>query len=85
MNVTLIFPDQLFKFNPSVSKSRKIFMFEKFDTNKIKPHKQKILLHLASMDNYKNYIKKLGHSVEIIEYSKIIEKNFYESFILNIK
>ena len=85
MNVTLIFPDQLFKFNPSVSKTRKIFMFEKFDTNNIKPHKQKILLHLASMDNYKNYIKKLGHTVEIIEYSKIIEKDFYESFILKYK
>lgn len=85
MNTTLIFPDQLFRNNPSISKSRKIFMFENFDIENIKPHKQKILLHLLSMKNYINNIKKLGYSVELVNYQALSKKNFYELFIIENK
>ena len=60
-------------------------MFENFDINGIKPHKQKILLHLTSMNYYEKFLKKLGHTVEIIDYLHTTEKKFYESFILKNK
>ena len=82
VHISLIFPDQLFRNNPSISKSRKIFMFENFDIQNIKPHKQKILLHLLSMKNYKSFIEKLGYSVELIDYKTISKKDFYELFII---
>ena len=57
MEVTLIFPHQLFSFHPAIARSRQIFIVEDplfFGDQEfpVKFHKQKILLHKLSIDNY---------------------------------
>ena len=83
MNATIIYPDQLYKKNPSISKLRIIFLFQYFDINSIKPHKQKILLHLVSMKKYNVYLKSLGHEVKLIKYKDTLKPNFIKNFIID--
>lgn len=76
---TLIFPHQLFRKNPAVSKDRKIFLIEDplfFGDVRypLKFHKKKILFHRASMKAYFNYLKYSGFNVEYVEYKML--KNF---------
>ena len=65
MNTTgIIFPHQLFKKNPAVAKGRPIYLIEEFlFFRQYNFHKQKILLHRASMKFYENYLQTLKHKV----------------------
>lgn len=66
--VTLIFPNQLFKNHPGVVVGRKIIIIEEFLFFKqYNFHRQKLVLHRASMKAYNQYLEKIGHDVTYIE------------------
>ena len=70
MEVTIIFPNQLFFDNPSIGKNRKILLVNHpiFFSNKyFNFHKQKLLLHISSINYYEKRLKHLGYSVKIIQ------------------
>ncbi|MFL2665444.1 MAG: cryptochrome/photolyase family protein [Dehalococcoidia bacterium] len=78
MEVTIIFPNQLFFDNPSIGKNRKILLVNHpiFFSNKyFNFHKQKLLLHISSINYYEKRLKHLGYSV------KIIQQEDYDNFI----
>ena len=72
MNASIIFPNQLFYPNPVLSKKRPAFLICDplfFGDNKypLNFHKQKLLLHLLSISEYKKELIKHGYDVSIIE------------------
>jgi deoxyribodipyrimidine photolyase-related protein len=65
---TIIFPHQLFKEHPAIEKNRPIFLVEEWLFFKqYNFHQQKLILHRATMQFYKNYLIEKGYSVEYIE------------------
>ena len=73
----LILPNQLFKDHVGLSDDLdKVILLESpyyFDRNsKIKHHKQKLILHRASMRAYELYLKNKGFEVEYLNYKKDI-------------
>ena len=75
-SATLIFPHQLFESHPAVSKERSIYLTEDpliFGTDTKYPiafHKQKLVLHRASMQAYTDELRGAGHAVNPIPYDK---------------
>lgn len=66
--VTLIFPHQLFKLNPSVSSGRRVILIEEYlFFRQVNFNQQKLILHRASMKFYASYLAGLGHEVTYIE------------------
>ncbi len=66
--ISIVFPHQLFAENPALSKGRKIFLVEEFLYFKhYSFHKQKLVLHRASMKSYQAYLANEGYDVEYIE------------------
>ena len=64
----VIFPHQLFKKNSSLQKNRTVFLVEEFLYFKhYNFHKQKLVLHRASMKCYAASLKKDGFKVEYID------------------
>ena len=57
-SVTLIFPHQLFKKHPAIDKSREVYLVEEgLFFRQYKFHKQKLVLHRASMQFYAQWLK----------------------------
>jgi deoxyribodipyrimidine photolyase-related protein len=68
MTASLIFPNQLFENNPCLDKTRRIFLVEDDLFFTRQPfHKQKLVLHRASMKYYADYLTNLGHRVSYID------------------
>jgi deoxyribodipyrimidine photolyase-related protein len=68
MEVSLVFPHQLYKDNPSVSIQRPVWIIEDELYFRQYPfHKQKILLHRASMRFYEQHLKSQHHQVEYMD------------------
>src|SRR5438105_1610899 len=66
--VTLVFPHQLFKQHPAIDVSREVFLVEEWlFFNQYTFIKQKLVLHRASMQFYKNYLQQQQHKVSYIE------------------
>ncbi|MFN0081989.1 MAG: cryptochrome/photolyase family protein [Ferruginibacter sp.] len=66
--VSIIFPHQLFKSIAALPKSTTVFLLEEFLFFKhYNFHKQKLVLHRASLKSYQVYLKKQGYTVEYIE------------------
>ncbi len=70
---TLIFPHQLFKDHPALSKERDIFLVEEplffaGVRSSLKFHKKKIILHRASMQAYKKRLESRGYRVQYINF-----------------
>ncbi len=67
-DVTIIFPHQLFRQHPALEKERQIFIVEeKLFFNQYNFHKQKLVLHRASMQCYKNWLENKNYTVKYIE------------------
>ncbi len=67
-NVTIVFPHQLFKQHPAIDKTRKIFLVEEtLFFNQYNFHKQKLVLHSASMQFYKDWLIQQNLDVEYIK------------------
>ena len=76
MEITIIYPNQLFKNHPAISKDRTIFIVRhpSFFSRNYKFHKQKLLLHFLSTDEYESLLSSQGYKC------KIIEVDEYENF-----
>jgi deoxyribodipyrimidine photolyase-related protein len=72
---TLIFPHQLFEDHPAIKKGRPIHLAEDplfFGNDRRYPvafHRQKLVLHRASMEAYADELRDLGHPVSIIPHT----------------
>ena len=85
MDATIVFPNQLFKSSPALSRKRKIFILQDplFFSDTEYPalfHKNKILLHLLSIDYYRKELSDYGYDVQIIELEQLQNNNSYISF-----
>lgn len=70
-SANVIFPNQLFKDLSSINKSNKTFLIEDYEFfTAYNFHKQKLVLHRASMKFYENYLKKNGLEVEYIRFDE---------------
>ncbi len=86
MNATIVYPNQLFYNHPGLSKNRKVFIIQDpifFGDRKssLKFHKQKILLHLLSIEEYNTSLKNRGYKSEIILAETLERQNYFESFL----
>jgi deoxyribodipyrimidine photolyase-related protein len=71
MEITLIFPHQLFKKHPALKKDRKVILVEEWlFFNQFQFHKQKLVLHRATMQYYKSLLEHNGYEVEYISATK---------------
>ncbi len=73
MELTLVFPHQLFEEHPAVSSSRKIYLIEDslFFGDPHHPlsfHRHKLLLHRATMAAWRQARQRSGHQVELVSY-----------------
>lgn len=84
--VTIIFPNQLFKNHPGIQKDRKILLIEekRFFTD-FKFHVKKLILHRASMKAYFHFLSKKGYDVEYIEYNKDWKNKVKDHEIILVK
>ncbi|MBY0479675.1 MAG: cryptochrome/photolyase family protein [Chitinophagaceae bacterium] len=70
-SVTIIFPHQLFKVHPALDKSRPVYLVEEgLFFRQYNFHKQKLLLHRASMQFYAQWLKEKKYDVTYIETTK---------------
>lgn len=75
-SANLIFPNQLFKDLSLIEKNNKIFLIEDDEFfSAYNFHKNKLVLHRASMKFYEDYLKKNNFDVEYIEF----KKNWHET------
>jgi len=82
--ISIVFPHQLFKKNAALHKNRTVFLIEEFLFFKhYNFHKQKLMLHRASMKSYAAYLIKEGYKVEYVE--NIDERNDIRKFITFLK
>ena len=66
--IFLIFPHQLFKDISLLRKADKVYLIEEFlFFNQYKFHKQKLVLHRASMKYYENYLQENGIKTNYID------------------
>lgn len=70
--IVLVFPNQLFSENILLSKNKTIVLLEepRYFTDFLF-HKQKLVLHRASMQEYYNNLKIQNYNVKYIEYNKV--------------
>ncbi len=64
IEATLVYPHQLFKNSPAIEKGRRIYLVEEYLILSYNPvHRQKLLFHKLSLDEYEKELKKDGHEV----------------------
>ena len=74
-SITLIYPHQLFLDHPALSKERTVYIIEDpLYFSQYKFHKQKLVLHRASMKAYEAHLQELGYTVVYIEH--MVENQF---------
>jgi deoxyribodipyrimidine photolyase-related protein len=67
-SATFIFPHQLFKNHPALQKGRRVYLVEEWlFFRQYNFHKQKLVLHRASMKFYENWLKENKYEVHYIE------------------
>ena len=77
---TLIFPHQLFAKHPAIEKARPIFLVEDplfFGNDERYPiafHKQKLVLHHASMKAYSDHLENTSHTVKTIPHTTTFQE-----------
>ncbi len=79
-SATLIFPHQLFENHPAIEKDRSIYLAEDpliFGNDNHHPvsfHKQKLVLHRASMQAYTDELRDAGHSVNNVPHTSTYQE-----------
>ncbi len=82
-SATLIFPHQLFENHPAVEKERSVYLAEDplfFGNDHRYPvafHKQKLVLHRASMQAYTDELRGAGHAVNNIPHTATFQYTFF--------
>ena len=73
--VSIIFPNQLYKQHPAIHAKRPVYLLEEWHFfNQYQFHKEKLVLHRASMKFYEQFLKDLGLQVHYIESIKAQNK-----------
>ena len=73
--VSIIFPNQLYKQHPAIVANRPVYLLEEWHFfNQYQFHKEKLVLHRASMKFYEQFLKDLGLQVHYIESIKAQNK-----------
>ena len=68
--VTIIFPHQLFQNHPALQQGRPVYLVEEWlFFRQYNFHKQKLVLHRASMKFYENWLQQNKYTVNYIETS----------------
>lgn len=68
MEVSIVFPHQLYQQHPALDKNKPVYLIEEWLYFKqYRFHKQKLVLHRASMQLYKQYLIQQGFEVHYIE------------------
>ncbi|GAB4492607.1 MAG: cryptochrome/photolyase family protein [Saprospiraceae bacterium] len=66
--VTLVFPHQLFEQHPAIERGKTVVLIEEFLFFKqYRFHKQKLVLHRATMQFYRDFLQQKGFQVEYVE------------------
>ncbi len=79
MEVTLIFPHQLFHVHPALSQGRAVYLIEdslffgRDDHWPLKFHKKKLILHRASMKSYQAELEAQGFTVHYLECQSVAD------------
>ena len=77
IEVSIIFPNQLYKQHPATHSNRSVYLIEEWHFfNQYQFHKEKLVLHRASMKFYEQFLKEQGlhvHYIESIETQNKIE------------
>lgn len=67
-SVSIVFPNQLFNDNPAIVKGQRVVLVEEYlFFNQYLFHKQKLVLHRATMRFYEQHLIAKGHVVEYVE------------------
>jgi deoxyribodipyrimidine photolyase-related protein len=74
-SVAVVFPHQLFHDNPCLKRHRIVYLVEepwffRDQTNLLKFHRQKLVLHRASMQAYQDFLQSRGYLVRYLEFSQ---------------
>ena len=73
--VSIIFPNQLYKQHPAIHANIPVYLIEEWHFfNQYQFHKEKLVLHRASMKFYEQFLKDQGHQVQYIESIKAQNK-----------
>jgi deoxyribodipyrimidine photolyase-related protein len=73
--VSIIFPNQLYNQHPAIVANRPVYLLEEWHFfNQYQFHKEKLVLHRASMKFYEQFLKDLGLRVHYIESIKAQNK-----------
>ncbi len=95
-SVVLVFPHQLFQHHPALDKQRNVVLIEEWLYFKeLNFHKQKLVLHRASMQFYKEWLEKQSYTVTYVEATEkhadvreliawLHQKNYTEIHIANV-
>lgn len=68
MEVSLVFPHQLFESNPCIDRERKVYLIEEYlFFNQYKFHKIKLAYHRSTMKFYQSFLHNQGITVEYIQ------------------
>lgn len=68
MQISLVFPHQLFRQNPALQKGQAVWLIEEeLFFKQYTFHRQKLILHRASMQFYKDYLQKQGFDCYYVE------------------
>ena len=84
MDVTIVFPHQLFSTSKALIKSRRVFiiqdpLFINDHKYKVNFHKNKILLHLLATENYKEELISKGYDAKLIDFDDLEGEDYLES------
>jgi len=73
MEITLVFPHQLFQHNPAIKTGRIVYLVEEYlFFRQYAFHKQKLAFHRASMKHYEKFLKDQGHEVTYVESADVL-------------
>lgn len=73
--ITLVFPHQLFRNHPALEKKRPVYLVEEWlFFSQYHFHKQKLILHRASMKYYSTYLQEKGFTIQYIESTDPLHK-----------
>jgi deoxyribodipyrimidine photolyase-related protein len=84
MKQILIFPHQLFKQTAALTKADKVILIEEslffYDPEfPVKFHKQKLVLHRASLKSYQQYLESHNIAVDYLDYHPQVLLNFFKN------
>jgi deoxyribodipyrimidine photolyase-related protein len=81
MDITLIFPHQLYAKHPAIERGRTVFLVEDpLYFTQYPFHQQKLVLHRASMKYYQQSLEKKGYTVTYVDAKEADLKKLFLSF-----